>query len=159
MAIYIPSAGGISTKDATALPSDVAKDKIFYNANGRQIGSYNKPPMEIKSIILPETKDGNYDSGEAVQCVRYEIEESSYNTELIRNNYTSYYYYSIIQGITNVIAVQINDNPILYCGTVAYESSVIATMWVVYGSTIATFEDGKLHVGWIEGDTITFYYV
>ena len=45
MAIYIPSAGGISTKDATAISSDVAAGKIFYNQDGRQSGIWT-PSVE-----------------------------------------------------------------------------------------------------------------
>lgn len=45
--------GGKKIKDATAVPSDVAAGKVFYNNNGRQVGS----GMSIKtlSMDIPET--------------------------------------------------------------------------------------------------------
>lgn len=42
--------GGGKIKDATALPSDVAKGKVFYNNDGRQVGT----GPQVKSILIPK---------------------------------------------------------------------------------------------------------
>lgn len=40
--------GGGKIKDATALPGDVLKEKVFYNNDGRQVGEFIPPQYEIK---------------------------------------------------------------------------------------------------------------
>lgn len=47
--------GGKRIKDATALPSDVDKGKVFYNNAGRQVGTGNI--SKIKSIMFPERSE------------------------------------------------------------------------------------------------------
>lgn len=69
MAIYIPNSGGISTKDATAIPSDVATGKVFYNADGRQVGSGK---VFCEKSIVP-INNGSY---EMLSSVDYEIHYS-----------------------------------------------------------------------------------
>ena len=51
--IYIPK----RIKDATAVPSDVLKDKVFYNNDGRQIGNFDSPILKTLSISLPDSLD------------------------------------------------------------------------------------------------------
>lgn len=38
--------GGKNTKDATAVPADVKKGKIFYNSEGRQVGTLDGLPIK-----------------------------------------------------------------------------------------------------------------
>lgn len=55
--------GGGKIRDATAVPSDVASGKVFYNNNGRQVGdnSFNKIfPSNIKEYTLNFKKDVYY---------------------------------------------------------------------------------------------------
>lgn len=42
--------GGGKIKDATALPEDVASGKVFYNNDGRQVGT----GLSVKSISIPK---------------------------------------------------------------------------------------------------------
>lgn len=44
--------GGKKIKDATAVPSDVAVGKVFYNNDGRQVGNNSNPWMDLKSIEI-----------------------------------------------------------------------------------------------------------
>lgn len=111
MAIYIPS-GGISTKDATAIPSDVAAGKIFYNADGRQVGNFQKPPFEVKSMILPSGSNGENKITLWYSCMTYEKYYGSDNWEA-KANYSDYsgsgltYYYSLSE-INAIIGIKIN---------------------------------------------------
>ena len=53
--IYIPNK--LKIEDATAIPSDVLKDKIFYNNNGRQVGTYEEVLIGLKkrcNILEPK---------------------------------------------------------------------------------------------------------
>lgn len=61
MAVFIPSSGGKRIKDATALPNDVMKGKIFYNNDGRQVGTGEM--IRVKSVILPEIENNKIDTG------------------------------------------------------------------------------------------------
>lgn len=57
------SGGGKKIKDATAVPSDVASGKIFYNNDGRQVGNGGNPWTDLKSL---EITIGDYGSGNNV---------------------------------------------------------------------------------------------
>lgn len=111
MAIYIPS-GGISTKDATAIPSDVAEGKIFYNADGRQVGNFQKPPFKVKSIVLPSGSDGENKITLWYSRMEYEKEYGADKWEA-KASYSDYsgsgltYYYSL-EGINAILGIKIN---------------------------------------------------
>lgn len=103
MAIYIPS-GGISTKDATAIPADVASGKIFYNAEGRQVGSGKM----IKKIIMPK-RSGSYTSGTIRDGYRYRSSDGyrfgsfmEFDDNLIAGHYNG------VNGIGHIIGVDID---------------------------------------------------
>lgn len=52
--------GGKKIKDATAVSSDVAKGKVFYNNNGRQVGSlvtYGKEIITLKKTTVLASTD------------------------------------------------------------------------------------------------------
>ena len=50
--------GGKKIKDATAVPSDVASGKVFYNNGGRQIGTGELVPLKkIVNIKIPPVHD------------------------------------------------------------------------------------------------------
>lgn len=59
--------GGKKIKDATAVPSDVANGKIFYNNDGRQIGSGES----FKSVTLALTGTGKVDLSKKIVNARY----------------------------------------------------------------------------------------
>lgn len=52
--------GGGKIKDATALPSDVAKGKVFYNNDGRQVGTKENNPWSDLKFIEISIPDYNY---------------------------------------------------------------------------------------------------
>lgn len=54
MAVFITGVGGISTADATALPDDVINGKVFYNAEGRQIGTGESGIVTDDATALPD---------------------------------------------------------------------------------------------------------
>lgn len=59
-AIVRGGGGGKNTKDATAVPGDVKKGKLFYGRNGREVGvkDFSKF-IEEKSIVIPKQEDWN----------------------------------------------------------------------------------------------------
>ena len=96
MAIYIPS-GGISTKDATALPGDVREGKIFYNQDGRQSGIWTPSVKDLEKSFsitielgyMSSTSKGNmlmmyntdYKIDEFESCKSVWHDEQTYFTE------------------------------------------------------------------------------
>lgn len=167
MAIYIPS-GGISTKDATALPSDVAKDKIFYNAFGRQVGTYQKPPFEMKTMVLPAQTD--------------EWEEERYVNTYVEYGYYGYawrvrissddmylYYLQTIDGINGILGLQVNDGNFQFLPSVGlFDSSLPFNdresdlPFTVYGEEWFGYDakEKRMYLYWPPSDMkITVYYI
>ncbi len=149
MAIYIPSAGGISTKDATAIPSDVAVGKIFYNADGRQVGTYQRPPFEMKSMVLPKKATGSYRSVNIFSYVTYGYGDYGPDWYVQIEEYrTSVTYYQTIDGINGILGLQVNDGNFQFLPSVGiYDSSFdineeySQTPWTRYGGGGGGAED------------------
>ncbi len=126
MAIYIPSAGGISTKDATALPSDVAAEKVFYNADGRQVGTYQKPPFEMKSMVLPTKIEGTNKQEQAYAYVEYGYGDYGPDWYVQIKEYLTYVNYrKTVEGINGILGLQVNDGNFQFLPSVGmYDSSL-----------------------------------
>lgn len=106
MAIYIPS-GGISTKDATAIPADVASGKIFYNAEGRQVGSGKM----VKKILFPQITTGGPNSSGSIEGYVYSSRDG-YTFSLYDPDSYAYWkdYYTKIDGVGHIIGIEIDGN-------------------------------------------------
>ena len=64
--------GGGKIKDATALPSDVASGKIFYNNQGRQEGTANIKNIKTVTLIKKGSSSGSLSSFE---CLQFDVDE------------------------------------------------------------------------------------
>ncbi len=100
---------GGKIKDATALPSDVAKGKVFYNNDGRQEGTLDLP-FNIKTMMI--TGSGSSKTMSYKDQLEYNMyagrpgsiqgRPCSYNTG------GNWYYGKEIKGIKHIYAVKIN---------------------------------------------------
>ena len=167
MAIYIPS-GGISTKDATALPSDVAKDKIFYNAFGRQVGTYQKPPFEMKSMVLPTQIDGTEEQKHINTYVGYRCSKSDWYITISGDD-IYIYYLQTIDGINGILGLQVDDGNFQFIPSVGmYDSSLPFNTresdvpFTYYGDDWFGYhaEEKRMYLCYPPPDTkITVYYI
>ena len=140
MAVYIPT-GGVSTKDATAIPSDVADGKIFYNADGRQTGTYQRPPFEMKSMVLPTEIEGENKRTNTYAYVRYGYGDYGPDWYVQIQEYNTYVNYKqTIDGINGILGLQVNDGNFQFLPSVGmYDSSLPFNeeysdpRWTLYG--------------------------
>lgn len=63
--------GGKSTKDATAVPGDVKKGKIFYGRNGREVGIFDSPFPNIKQINISLKANVDYPISNPIDISKY----------------------------------------------------------------------------------------
>lgn len=91
------SGGGKKIKDATALPPDVKKGKIFYNNDGRQVGTAEDDPLlnylkskfgeNVKTMMVGALGTGYSDSGNYYAYIscgkdnKFQISRNSYGLE------------------------------------------------------------------------------
>ena len=116
VSIYGLPRGGGKIKDATALPSDVLNGKIFYNNNGRQVGTLNQIGYPLKTLVLPTSDIGSEGEienywGVDRRVYNYIIKESDYyffekdpllkDKDILVYNETQFYnYVEFFKGIT-----------------------------------------------------------
>lgn len=168
MAIYIPNSGGISTKDATAIPSDVATGKVFYNADGRQVGAYQKPPFEMKTMVLPAQIDGTEKQKYINTYVGYRYSKSGWYISISSDD-MYLYYLQTIDGINGILGLQVNDGNFQFLPSVGlFDSSlpfndresdlpftVYGEEWFGYDAKVK-----RMYLYWPPSDMkITVYYI
>lgn len=146
--------GGGKIKDATALPSDVAKGKVFYNNEGRQVG--NKDFLEEKVASFSINKSMNYrdinDFGKWGMIAYVEDDGRMYYTAL--NTYPECRYrlattlnykiitYVEINGIRFDISWNNNRSDSVFQ---IMQSTNLPNAF--YGNFMVTFENNKLYFG------------
>lgn len=107
--------GGGKIKDATALPSDVAKGKVFYNNDGRQEGT--NEPLKAYKYVIDTSKYPNKSSteiyGSTIKTYLYTEERyiSSQVVSAVNNSYT------ILLGATKIISVAVNGVKFNVCSS------------------------------------------
>lgn len=89
--------GGKKIKDATAVPSDVAKGKVFYNNNGRQVGNNSNPWTDLKSIEITLPKYGTSGSIPIPSTIEYEECTMAYSDDSFYPTKDYYNYYNLFQ--------------------------------------------------------------
>lgn len=81
--------GGGKIRDATALPEDVRKGKVFYDNQGRQVGNAVENPWSDLKYIVIDLKSGS--SNENINVDYYTnvkvIEIDEYDYHKIQNSY------------------------------------------------------------------------
>ena len=178
MAIYIPNSGGIFTKDATAIPSDVATGKIFYNADGRQVGTYQKPPFEMKSMVLPTQIDGTEEKDYIHAYVTYGYGDYGPDWYIqIQNYYTYLRYRQTMDGINGILGLQVDDGNFqflpsvgMYDSSLPFNSEYSDPPLTLYGGGEGSggygewfgynAEEKRMYLNWSPSDMkITVYYI
>ena len=114
--------GGYTAKDATALPGDVMQEKVFYNNDGRQVGTGKM----LKKIVMPK-RSGTHTGSTIRKGFRY-ISEDGYRfdggaTTCANNSLDGHY--NSIDGVRHIIGVEI-DGIYTTCPSIIGEYTVYA---------------------------------
>ena len=146
--IYIP--GKLKIEDATANSSDVLKDKIFYNNNGRQVGTYEEVLIGLKKDVIysNQSATGSYESPDDFLNVR-EYDDTSM---------TSYEDISYGGSISNLKAYRVSGR-ILFA---FINGAFLMTESFYYYTNMITIKDDYSFAAYIESETSrlpsVFYY-
>ena len=167
--IYIPK----RISDATATPSDVLKDKIFYNNNGRQVGIRSQLTFidqEIKTIehkLDPSGEYVHYDYGDAW----FYSQNSAQCPVLICTGYKEYIGYDLYTDIvtsfraTTIIGMEFNSHffhitiPNIQSFNASVESPVSCGVGVVFNNGIAYVRTTVYNLGETAPGNVIIYYI
>lgn len=158
------SGGGIRIKDATATRDDVAEGMIFYNNDGRQVGTGKM----VKKIVMPK-RSGTYVSKSIRDGFIYPGNGYSfrYIREITNNNLKGHY--NGIDGVKNIVGVEI-DGQYSSCPSLPGEYTVYAYVmddgdqypWFYhYGTTVyyAYIINGQEIPSNVRNRQIIIYYI
>ena len=114
--------GGYTAKDATALPGDVMQEKVFYNNDGRQVGTGKM----LKKIVMPK-RSGTHTGSTIWKGFRYTSDDGyrfdggviTFNDNSLDGHYNS------IDGVRHIIGVEI-DGIYTMCPSIIGEYTVYA---------------------------------
>lgn len=107
--------GGGKIKDATALPSDVAKGKVFYNNDGKQIGT-NEPLKAYKYVIDTSKYPNKIDTSvykNFALSILYISDNSARSAQ--HNEFNNSYTISV--GISKILSITVNGVKFDVCGS------------------------------------------
>lgn len=155
--------GGKRIKDATALPSDVAKGKVFYNNDGRQEGTYIPSAITIKKMILP-SPSGESKNMSLNDPYNYTFSGSGFGNFKKFWTWVHPDYCQVIEGIKRVIGVGVNSNDTYsYCPTIKGETTIWAYESEGYDKPWFFQKENKIYIckyvdGMPKDKQITIYY-
>lgn len=104
------SGGGGKIKDATALPENVEEGKIFYNNNGRQVGT--KQTVKTKMLDFPQNSSSSSQLNKASYRYRTYCEDRVSGLEETIDTYLNYEWMQSLSGATEIISVIVNGEEI-----------------------------------------------
>lgn len=100
------SVGGGKIKDATAVPSDVASGKTFYNNDGKQVGNGNI--ISYKEFVVPTTTNRQYyDRHQLSVYLRPNADALSIQGYNTTTSYSHYGAFSLPENVTKIKGIEI----------------------------------------------------